>query len=271
MTAPARSARIDFMPLSTIRAPAAFRPEGCDGGTPRPRQHPAELDELAVEGGVEGPQARARPARRGLRRGLGLAHVLEPGARGGGVDQARAQRGDEPPRRGPRRGARRRRPGRRRPARPSTGCSASGRSLLPRPARRGPPRATARPGHRRRRDCGGAAKRPATRSSSLSSVPSALATTSSRPPGRSRGAKARSTSSSRGCWSRPRRRPRRPGPSGVIRAVALEKTMSTSPSSAASAAIASPSRTSRTRPSTRAPGRRHVGRGGARRARDRGR
>ena len=42
-----------------------------------------------------------------------------------------------------------------------------------------------------------------------------------------------------GCWSRRRRRPGRPGRRpGVMRAVALEKTMSTSPSSAASAVIA---------------------------------
>ena len=70
----------------------------CGTGNARfPRQDLAELDELAVEGGVEGRREREldRP-RRGLRRGLRLAHVVEPRARGVGVDQARAERHDQP-------------------------------------------------------------------------------------------------------------------------------------------------------------------------------
>jgi hypothetical protein len=53
----------------------------------------AELDELAVEGGVElrGECKRDRPDG-GLGWGQGLAHVIEPRAGCVGVDQARAER-----------------------------------------------------------------------------------------------------------------------------------------------------------------------------------
>ena len=63
-----------------------------DGDAGLPREHRAELHELAVEGRVEALAEREldRPGRR-LGRGLRLAHVREPRARGVGVDQARGR------------------------------------------------------------------------------------------------------------------------------------------------------------------------------------
>ena len=61
-----------------------------------PGEDLAQLDELAVEGGVEGPAERELDGPgRCLSWGLSLAHIFKPGAGSVGVDQARTKGHDQ--------------------------------------------------------------------------------------------------------------------------------------------------------------------------------
>lgn len=81
-------------PLAHLLLPRLSVDPRASSGSP-PGEHLAELDELAVELRVRGVESEAEHGDRSLKRALGRAHVVEPGPGGSGVDQARADSGND--------------------------------------------------------------------------------------------------------------------------------------------------------------------------------